>query len=137
MILIDIKTCKGCGRELPMTMENFYFRSSGYTNSNCIDCEKAVFKKRFSENKDYRERHRELTRQRHSNQTQHTAAQSAARHAVRNGKLTPLPCERCGRTDDIHAHHDSYQQKDWLNVMWLCRDCHMWRHRFVLGWGTV
>lgn len=54
------------------------------------------------------------------------AAKIAVRDAVRRGDLVRQPCERCGVTDDVHAHHDDYTKP--LEVMWLCRDHHRARH---------
>jgi len=50
-------------------------------------------------------------------------------NAVRDGKLAVQPCERCGRADNIHAHHEDYTKP--LDVNWLCRDCHGVRHREI------
>jgi hypothetical protein len=50
------------------------------------------------------------------------AARDAVRKAKRNGTLIPKPCESCGATDDIQAHHPDYSKP--LDVQWLCRRCH-------------
>lgn len=42
--------------------------------------------------------------------------------AIRSGKLERQPCEVCGITEDIHAHHDDYSKP--LEVRWLCRKHH-------------
>ena len=39
-------------------------------------------------------------------------------NAVRGGKLTKLPCEVCGSTVSVQAHHDDYSKP--LVVRWLC-----------------
>ena len=54
-------------------------------------------------------------------------ANSAVTVALRSGKLVPQPCERCGSTEHVHAHHEDYSKP--LEVMWLCRRCHGQRHR--------
>jgi ribosomal protein S27AE len=45
--------------------------------------------------------------------------------AIESGKLIRQPCERCGelKTD---AHHEDYGKS--LDVIWLCRSCHVKRH---------
>lgn len=54
------------------------------------------------------------------------AAHSAVDTAKDSGALTPQPCERCGATEDIHAHHADYSKP--LEVEWLCRRCHKQEH---------
>lgn len=48
-------------------------------------------------------------------------AHTAVSNAVRDGKLTKLPCEFCGDTR-VHAHHKDYSKP--LDVIWLCPKCH-------------
>lgn len=47
--------------------------------------------------------------------------------AIRKGLLIRQPCERCGSTERIHAHHDDYSKP--LDVMWLCPLHHRQRHK--------
>lgn len=46
---------------------------------------------------------------------------------LRRGTLVKQPCERCGATDLIHAHHDDYSKP--AVVIWLCPLHHKERHR--------
>lgn len=46
--------------------------------------------------------------------------------AKAKGVLTPQPCVECGSLESIHAHHPDYDSS--LDVVWLCRSCHMRRH---------
>jgi len=55
-------------------------------------------------------------------------ARVAARKAIEEGELIKQPCEICGTTKNIHAHHESYAKKDWLNILWLCAEHHSLRH---------
>lgn len=48
-------------------------------------------------------------------------------HAIRDKKLFKEPCCVCGRTDNIHAHHDDYLKP--LNIRWLCAAHHKQWHR--------
>ncbi len=43
--------------------------------------------------------------------------------------LSPEPCSKCGSTDQIHAHHDDYNQP--LDVVWLCHVCHSHLHAIL------
>jgi hypothetical protein len=38
----------------------------------------------------------------------------------------PAKCERCGRRDNVDAHHPDYTQP--LVVNWLCQPCHVAEH---------
>ena len=52
-------------------------------------------------------------------------AHRAVRSAVERGDILRQPCVQCGATDDVDAHHHiSYQEENWLDVMWLCRPHH-------------
>lgn len=46
--------------------------------------------------------------------------------ALKYGIIKKQPCETCGATYSIHAHHDDYSQP--LNVRWLCNSCHKRLH---------
>ncbi|MGL5551487.1 MAG: hypothetical protein ACRDCV_04165 [Plesiomonas shigelloides] len=52
--------------------------------------------------------------------------------AIRSGKLHRMPCEECGSTDNVHAHHDDYLKP--LNVRWLCAAHHSQWHK-INGYG--
>lgn len=54
-------------------------------------------------------------------------AHKAVEYAVVKGALAKRPCERCGATDLVHAHHDDYARR--LDVMWLCPTHHRERHQ--------
>lgn len=47
-------------------------------------------------------------------------------YALKSGKMTRKPCERCGALN-AQAHHDDYSRP--LEVMWLCPKDHKERHR--------
>lgn len=64
----------------------------------------------------YRQRHRDRQR-----------ARQAVMNALNRGEITRQPCEVCGTTEDVHAHHDDYTSK--LDVRWLCRTHHNEVHR--------
>lgn len=43
-------------------------------------------------------------------------------YAYRVGRLVPGPCEVCGSTGKVDAHHDDYEKP--LDVRWFCRTHH-------------
>jgi len=47
-------------------------------------------------------------------------AKDAVNYEIRKGRMIRRPCEACKTTKNVHAHHDFYEQEQWLNVRWLC-----------------
>lgn len=47
-------------------------------------------------------------------------------NAIRDGRLKrPESCSDCGCSCRPQAHHRAgYDREQWLNVLWLCKDCH-------------
>lgn len=58
--------------------------------------------------------------------SQKRAARVAVGNAIQSGKLTKCPCEVCGTTHLVHAHHDDYSKA--LDVRWLCPKHHAAEH---------
>lgn len=55
------------------------------------------------------------------------AAHNMINNGLRDGKLEkPLACDRCGKEDMIHGHHDDYSQP--MDVEWICVSCHGTEH---------
>ena len=50
-------------------------------------------------------------------------------NAVRRGLLTCQPCKFCGRTENVHGHHDDYSKP--LDVLWLCKNHHLLLHALL------
>jgi hypothetical protein len=59
------------------------------------------------------------------NKLKRKAHQSVA-YAIQTGKLVRQPCERCGTTQHVVAHHEDYNKP--LDVLWLCKQHHKERH---------
>jgi hypothetical protein len=57
-------------------------------------------------------------------------ARAAVSHALKAGKINrPDSCSLCGKSCIPEAHHDSYEESQWLTVRWFCRQCHAIHHR--------
>lgn len=55
-------------------------------------------------------------------------AHGAVSYAKRKGILVPAPCA-CGSTEALQAHHHrGYAPEHRLDVIWLCRPCHVREH---------
>ena len=63
-----------------------------------------------------------------ANREKHLAHRSVET-AVKNGRLVKQPCEACGDTSLVHAHHDDYSKR--LDVIWLCPLHHRQRHKIL------
>jgi hypothetical protein len=60
-------------------------------------------------------------------------AQSCVAKAVKRGVLpSPWACEVCGRTKNVVYHHASYLKQHVLDVVPLCRSCHVKVHRRII-----
>lgn len=57
------------------------------------------------------------------------AAHAAVQSAVRSGRLFRQPCEVCGTSTRVQAHHDDYSKH--LDVRWLCPTHHGEHHRML------
>jgi flagellar biosynthesis GTPase FlhF len=59
---------------------------------------------------------------------QKAAAHSLILWAIRTGvMIRPEKCEECGMKDKIQGHHENYLRP--MEVKWLCRKCHLEKHR--------
>jgi len=47
------------------------------------------------------------------------------REALRHGEISREPCVVCG-SEEVQGHHEDYAEP--LDVIWLCRLHHSWRH---------
>lgn len=58
-----------------------------------------------------------------------TKAVAAVQVALKAGRITRTPCEDCGASSVVQAHHyKGYAPEHRLEVIWLCRPCHLVRH---------
>jgi hypothetical protein len=58
--------------------------------------------------------------------TEKARARYLVQKAVKAGTLARRPCEVCGTTEKLHAHHDDYSNP--LEVRWLCGSHHAKEH---------
>jgi len=72
------------------------------------------------------ERHAELARAYRLRNKAKTQAQNLLNYEIRCGRMSRGPCEKCGTTERVHAHHDDYREP--YNVHWLCYLCHKGTH---------
>lgn len=146
------KTCFKCGQSKPLS--DFYKHKAmadGHLNK-CKECTKAdVRERRYGESREQvlqydRDRaklphrvkamadyakteagkaaHARASRKNHALHPGRRAARIALGNAVRDGRVTPLPCFCCG--EKAEAHHPDYS--DPLYPVWLCPAHHKQAH---------
>ena len=150
----QIKTCFKCGQEKPI--EEFYKHpgmSDGHLNK-CKDCtkkdvkenrkERIVYYKtyerkrsnlphrveareKYSKTEAFKESHRRAIKRSKKLFKEKTLARAMLRYEVMAGRITKKPCEICGETKNIQAHHEDYSKP--LDVIWLCPKHHAWIHK--------
>lgn len=146
-----MKTCNRCDVIKPL--EEFYKHpkmADGYLGC-CKDCHRAAVRVRYLDkltDENWREgelyRHRVKSQRYRSEGRVNTEivsksrkawdernkekkmAHRAVRKATRDGNLIRQPCEVCGTTNGVQAHHDDYSKP--LDVRWLCVRHHADRH---------
>lgn len=129
------KACFKCNVEKPYAEFYKHPQMADGHLGKCKACTRADSTKNYDTNL---ERERERRRRRGSGQTPEyrrayyekfplkKQAHIATGNAIRDGKLVKGPCERCGTTERIHAHHDDYAKP--LEVRWLCPKHHRQHH---------
>ncbi len=135
-----MKTCRGCGRDLPLV--DFY-QHQRMADGHLNFCKPCVRQRVRNDYHARPEEMRERDRLRYQGSPQRRAALRAynkqatlrdpqrakARkdvgNAIRDGKLKRGACEMCG-AEKSQAHHDDYSRP--LDVRWLCFRCHRQHH---------
>jgi hypothetical protein len=140
---MSMKTCNKCGSSKELSE---FYRDPGNSDgrmARCKDCHCLAATLRQIKNADQiREydrirskdpKRKEMTRKYKRNANlrnpQRSSAQQKVSYAVRTGRMIRMPCETCGTTEQVHAHHDDYSRP--LDVRWLCRIHHTQHHAAV------
>ncbi len=131
-----MKRCFKCGETKELAA--FYPHpkmADGYLNK-CKDCTKKDVGKRYEEKRKFiskYEHKRSETPERRKKQISYALtarkrypekykARYETRNAIRDGHIKKCPCEICGTTLEVQAHHEDYSKP--LEVKWLCRKHH-------------
>lgn len=133
---MDTQVCFKCNRELPLSE---FYRHAGMKLKVLRKCKECCIKysKEFRDaNIEY---YREYDRQRGCRQNkddlkayrakypERARAHRMVNYAKRMGYLKKQPCEVCGETYRVNAHHDDYSKP--LEVRWLCYRHHHEHHK--------
>jgi ribosomal protein S27AE len=117
----DVRTCGRCGgAKSPVRRKRG--EGVGY-RLVCEACNADRLRERRATDLGYSARKNAEWQARHPEKRR---AHKAVERELAAGRLVRQPCERCGSTVRIEAHHDNYFRA--LDVMWLCRTHHIERH---------
>lgn len=58
-------------------------------------------------------------------------AKDTVKRMLRDGHWSKQPCEICGGSIQVEAHHDSYAKPHWKTVRWLCKAHHEQWHQVL------
>ena len=132
---MTMKTCFKCGIEKDLS--EFYVHkqmADGHLNK-CKECNKLdvrenrkirlEYYRRYDKSRMRRGTAQDLRDYRKRNPEKYMAHQ-AVEYAKRKGVISPMPCEICGDTARVNAHHEDYSKP--LDVIWLCTIHHKWIH---------
>lgn len=138
------KKCTKCF-ELKEESTDFYLNPSkksykGRCKQCCIKVIAACMKKRgyysSQQHRDFVKRHKRNTyefRKKYlkiynEKYPEKIAARRIVWAAVKEGKLSKLPCEVCKDCKTEAHHHKGYAKEFWLDVKWLCKKHHDEQH---------
>ncbi|NRA02859.1 MAG: hypothetical protein HRU00_09690 [Myxococcales bacterium] len=135
----DPAMCPWCRRALPRRVHRCTLRGMSLTAdvSRLTVCTKCREKPRASPANKWcrdcrntwsranRPKHRDLPPE----QRRRATCRAYTNVLVKRGVLTRGPCEACGTTERVEAHHDDYSKP--RLVRWLCIACHRAHHRAI------
>ena len=140
---MDTKTCSCCKDVFPLSFFQKRAASKDGLTASCKQClkvrdsskHKKFREKRLAQMKEYMKTER--GKNSHSIACKKwidaypnkRRAHCIVNNAIRDKKLFKEPCEICGSTESVHAHHDDYSKP--LNVRWLCSSHHkQWHSKY-------
>jgi len=134
-----MKKCSGCGQTKTEDQFNKRSYSSDGLRSECRECQRSSSHIYYHENggddnkRKYYVKNRERllpNLRKTGGATKYDPSKSPARRAVyravKNGTIDkPSVCELCRIVCTVEAHHHlGYSKQNYLDVQWLCRNCH-------------
>ena len=147
------KRCPGCSRNLPTSD---YYRNRAQPSgldTYCKNCKKKIMREYYKANaervclrvgrhyaanrdkvcetvRNYRRDNPQKIKDKHRAWERAFPEKKKAQHALwyatQQGVISRQPCEVCGITEGVEAHHDDYSKP--LEVRWLCRSHHRRLH---------
>jgi hypothetical protein len=124
-----MKYCTKC--ETSKTVGEFYYRalSKDKLQAHCKKCQSD--RNKIYKDSDFSKEWQAASSKRHrAKYPDRYKARYAIGNAIKYGRLVRQPCETCGSTHRIEAHHYlGYAKEHHFDVQWLCRTHHNQAHR--------
>lgn len=134
----SMKVCSKC--KIPKSTDAFTsdLRRPGGLYTSCNACKRVSDRISYAAHKEQRrldknlyyalnrEHRKEYMRKRRLALKAQVSAYAKLQNAKIAGLMTLGPCEQCSSTENIDGHHEDYDKP--LEVLWLCRRCHMLLH---------
>ena len=141
-----MKTCKKCGELKPI---NEFHNRKLSKDGKVADCKSCAIARACAWQKSNAEKRNDYIRDRRLadiegtktlskkcavnyryNHPEKVAARYAVRNSIRCGIISrPSSCSQCFKQCKPEAHHWSYLEEHHLDVVWLCRKCHVAEHK--------
>ncbi len=137
-----MKLCSKCGESLELSFFNKCSATPDGHQAWCRTCQNAHIAKARKGSEREKKRQRDTYLLNREKRLAQMAARAAAhplqakarlavRKAIKTQQMAPpsaCQCEDCNSAQAEHMHHHSYAEEHWLDVIPLCRSCHMKRH---------
>ena len=120
------KACTTCGKVKPLT--DFY-RDRRIRSGYFTECKVCIRLRNVAWVKANPERNYDHQKSWHKKNGDVVQCWGVIAYAIRQGRITKKPCVKCGTVNDIHAHHENYNEPH--NITWLCRKHHVELHNRV------
>ena len=133
-----MKQCRSCGETKPLSE---FYKHSKMSDGRLNHCKVCVKDRVNQHRQDNLEKVRAYDRARlqpkRSKYPIQYKANGAVNRALKDGDLIrPSSCSCCGKICVPDGHHWSYDEKHWLDVIWLCRSCHGKEHERLRELGN-
>lgn len=137
---MDKKVCSCCSKTLPLDAFQVRAASSDGLTAACKSCLRIRDSEKYKKFRDKRISQQKAYAESDAGKLSHNAscvkwkekfpnkrkAHNLVNNYIRDQKLLSEPCQTCGSTERVHAHHDDYSRP--LNVRWLCAAHHRQWH---------
>jgi len=134
-----MKKCSRCGAEKPLSEFQVRRASHDGLTASCKAClsdydkaranlpHRVMARKEYQKTQAYRNSSAKSSQKFRLKYPVKYRAHNIVNNAIRDNKLFKEPCEVCGSSDNVHAHHDDYLKP--LNIRWLCDSHHREWHK--------